>query len=257
MASISALSCYLSTTKGDEIMTRQKLTVKEVLEPKPIGDKGAILQEFIATDGLKYGTFSKTLAPHIKVGAELDVEVEESKRDYQGNTYIDRRIKDIFENGQSVKGQQKQWGYRGKSPEELELSARSYALAYAKDLAVAGKIEICNIIPMANEYYEWFHSNEWFKTIPTATVMEKAIKEEKPSPLKGEGEESLFGFKPATQPQMKKIMELNQKHPGKAKELIKEWGWEATDVTKLTRDQARHLIEELEKLPENKELPFD
>ena len=249
MASISALSCYLSTTKGDEIMTRQKLTVKEVLEPKPIGDKGAVLQEFIATDGLKYGTFSKTLASHIKVGAELDVEVEESKRDYQGNTYIDRRIKDIFENGQSVKGQQKQWGYRGKSPDELDLSARSYALAYAKDEENAGMIKHEDVLPTAEIYYKWLIAG--FLKVSISTVIASDAK-----PSNGE-EESPLVTKPATQPQMKKIMELNQKHPGKAKELIKEWGWDVKDVTKLSRNQARYLIEGLEKLPENKELPFD
>ena len=232
-------------------MARQKLTVKEVLEPKPIGYKGAILQEFIATDGLKYGTFSKTLASRIKVGAELDAKVEESKRDYRGNTYIDRRIKDIFENGQSVKGQQR--GNWGKSPEELDLSARSYALAYAKDLLVAHELDKENILIIAQEFYEWLKG-----AIPKSLEgsPSSAIEQKLSSPSNGE-EKEIFETKPATQPQMKKLVEFNQKHPGKAKELIKEWGWEATDVTKLNRDQARHLIEGLEKLPENKELPFD
>jgi len=53
---------------------------------------------------------------------------------------------------------QKQWtpsGYKGKSPEELDLSRRSYALSYAKDLAVAGIIAVKDIPRQATEFSNW------------------------------------------------------------------------------------------------------
>jgi len=128
---------------------RQKLTITEVLEPRTIGDKNIPLQEFHA-DGKKYSVFSKSLFPYIKLNTEIDAEVEVK----EGENYTNRKIVDIFVDGKSVKSQG-QGGYRGKSPEELDLNARSYALAYAKDLAVAGKIEVKDIIPTATEYYDW------------------------------------------------------------------------------------------------------
>jgi len=93
---------------------RQKLTIKEVLELKPIGDRGAQLQEFIAGDGKKYGTFTPSLFPFIKQGAEIDVQWEEEKK----GEFINRRIKGIFIDGKLVKAQQRFGGNRGKSPEE-------------------------------------------------------------------------------------------------------------------------------------------
>ena len=43
----------------------------------------------------------------------------------------------------------------GKSQEELNQSARTMSLSYAKDLAVAGKIEVKSILPIAEEFHKW------------------------------------------------------------------------------------------------------
>jgi hypothetical protein len=43
----------------------------------------------------------------------------------------------------------------GKSQEELNQSARTMALAYAKDLAVAGKIAVEDIITQADKFIAW------------------------------------------------------------------------------------------------------
>jgi hypothetical protein len=43
----------------------------------------------------------------------------------------------------------------GKSKEELEQSARTMCLSYAKDLAVAGKIPVENILSQADKFLEW------------------------------------------------------------------------------------------------------
>ena len=209
---------------------RQKLTIKEVLKLKSIGDKGAQLQEFIAGDGKKYGTFTPSLFPFIKQGAEIDVQWEEEKK----GEFINRRIKGIFIDGKLVKAQQRFGGNRGKSPEELELSCRSYALSYAKDLAVASKIEIGNILAQATEFYNWMQIKSTVVT-PTVTVVKDTSKSgvlELPKPITAE--------------QKERLKELQEKWPGQTLQLIKEWGWEVKSITKLTNDQAKHLIEVME-----------
>ncbi len=43
----------------------------------------------------------------------------------------------------------------GKSQEELDQSARTMALSYSKDLAVAGKMPVEQILEMADKFLEW------------------------------------------------------------------------------------------------------
>lgn len=43
----------------------------------------------------------------------------------------------------------------GKSQEELNQSARTMALSYSKDLAVAGKIEVTKILEQADKFLDW------------------------------------------------------------------------------------------------------
>lgn len=206
---------------------RQKLTITEVLEPRTIGDKNIPLQEFNA-DGKKYSVFSKSLFPYIKLNTEIDAEVEVK----EGENWTNRKVIDIFVNGQSVKGQQ-QGGYRGKSPEELELSRRSYALAYAKDLAVADKIDISQILDKATEFYNWLHSG--------ADKLPANCQE----PLNTES--SLPKPEPITDEQKERLKELQEKLPGRIKEFSEQWGWNVKSISKLTKDQANHLIEEMDK----------
>ena len=194
---------------------RQKLTIKEVLEPRTIGEKNIPLQEFMA-DGKKYSVFSKSLFPYIKLNAEIDAEVVIK----QGDNWTNYKITDIFIDGKSVRSQQ---GFnRGKSPEELELSCRSYALSYAKDLAVASKIEVGALLAQATEFYNWMQ----IKPTSKSGVLEL------PEPITAE--------------QKERLKELQGKLPGRALQLIEEWGWDVKSITKLTKDQAKHLIEVME-----------
>lgn len=223
---------------------RRKLTITDIPEQRTIGDKNIPLQEFYA-GGKKYSVFSKTLFPYIKLNSEIDAEVEVTTTESQGNTYTNLKVTDIFVNGQSVKGQG--GGYRGKSPEELELSRRSYALSYAKDLAVAGKIEVNDIPGKATEFSDWLKS--------TATAVKKAVKEVlEPMGAVAEGEESLPQqeevVKPppiditkilyATKQQIDTLKSFELKHPGKSQELMNKHGFKK----KLTKANADILIDE-------------
>jgi len=225
-------------------MAREKLTITGVLEPRTIGDKNIPLQEFYA-DGKKYSVFSKSLFPYIKLNTEIDAEVETK----EGESWTNRKVIDIFVNGQSVKAQGQGGGYRGKSPEELELSRRSFALSYAKDLAVAGIIPVKDIPSQATEFYNWLHN----EVKPTATAVKDT--EDKPSPVKGEEIESsvpegsirLTQHSSITTEQKERLKELQEKLPRRSKQLIREWGWNVEKIAELTKDQANHLIEVMDK----------
>jgi len=134
---------------------RKTLTITQVEEIKKVGDKQIPKLSFRAKDGdkeLTYFTFKTSLFDLISEGQTINADVETSTREWEDQTYTDRRIVQIYVDGQpvNIRG-----GYRGKSPEELELSARAYALSYAKDLAVADKIIISSLTKYAQEFYDW------------------------------------------------------------------------------------------------------
>lgn len=142
---------------------RMKLKVTEVGEVKSVGDKGAKKLPFKATNAENkeywYFSFRTSVFDTIKKDAELDAEVEVTTREYNDNTYVDRKVTQIYVDGQPVGGQ-KQGGWRGKSPEELDLSRKSYALSYAKDLCVADKIKLNDIIKQAELFDKWMSGGE-------------------------------------------------------------------------------------------------
>ena len=223
---------------------RQKLTITEVLEPRTIGDKNIPLQEFNA-NGKKYSVFSKALFPYIKLNTEIDAEIE--VKSAPSGEWTNYKIIDIFVNGQSVKSQGQGGGYRGKSPEELELSRRSFSLAYAKDLAVAGIIAVKDIPGQATEFYDWMG----VKT--TATAVKKTAEQTRKEAgvtraMDTSPEEaSSLTIEPITTEQKERLKELQEKLPGRMKELCEEWGWNIQAISKLTKDQATHLVEKMEK----------
>jgi len=199
---------------------RQRLVIEKVFESRTIGDKDIPIQEFMS-GGKKYSVFGKTLPSYIKEGIEIDAEV----RIQQGDNWTNYKITDIFIDGKSVRSRQ---GFnRGKSPEELELSCRSYALSYAKDLAVASKIEVGALLAQATEFYNWMQ----VKPIAVKDTSKSGVLE-LPEPITAE--------------QKERLKELQEKWPGQTLQLIKEWGWGVKSITKLTNDQAKHLIEVME-----------
>lgn len=155
---------------------RMKLEILEVKERQSVGEKGAIKLTFKAKgdDGEHwYYTFRSSLFETIEGGQgktfEVDIEVKETE---QWGTQRD--IKQIYVEGQPVGGKkQGGWQPRGKSPEELELSRRSFALSYAKDLAVAKLIEVNDVLTTAEVYYRWlgaFTASIALKTTPKDAV---------------------------------------------------------------------------------------
>ena len=161
----------------DEKKTERKnLTITHVEEIKKVGDKQIPKLPFKAKDGdteLVYFTFRSSLFEAIKVGQTINADVETSTRVWDGQTYTDRRVVQVYIDGQPIGGKGQQ-GYRGKSPEELELSARAYALSYSKDLVVGEKLPIQEILGLAETFYIWLK----------AKAPEPKLETEKPAPSK-------------------------------------------------------------------------
>lgn len=139
---------------------RIKLIVTEVKEVQKVGEKQIPKLNFKAKDPEgkehQYFSFRTSLFELIKSNAELDAEVDITTREYDGTTYTDRKITQIYVDGQPVGGQKKPWG---KSPEmilvELDARAKNTSLMSACELAKVDKIDIKTITKTAQEFYEW------------------------------------------------------------------------------------------------------
>ncbi len=123
------------------------LSITEVSEPKEVGQKGAKKLAFKAktADGkeLSYFTFTTKFFPIIQAKGELDGDVETSQREYDGNTYTDRKLVEVYKDGQPVGGEKKGWQPRGgkDSPEKRASIEAQKAVEIGANLWIAGKIK--------------------------------------------------------------------------------------------------------------------
>ena len=104
---------------------RKKLTIKGLEQIQTFGQDGQKLPFSAEADGkeLMYVTYSKRLFSHIKPNTTIEADVETVQRDTKSGTFIDRKITQIYKDGQPIAPQgQRQGGYR-KSPEELKQEA--------------------------------------------------------------------------------------------------------------------------------------
>ena len=166
---------------------RKNLTIIQLKPIEKIGDKQIPKLSFKAKDGETehwYQCWRTSLFDAIKQGEMIDAEIEIKETEEYGTN---RKIVQIYVDGQPLGGRKVGQYYRGKSPEELELSAKSYALAYAKDLAVSGTIKLDEIIKQSNVFYNWLKGNG---DKPTETKQSKKVKPEEPK-TEIENEESI------------------------------------------------------------------
>ena len=228
---------------------RKNLTIIELKEIEKVGDKQIPKLSFKATDGDGehwYHTFRTSLFEAIIKGQTINADIETSTREYGDNKYTDRRITQIYLDGQPLGGKKQQPYYRGKSPEELTLSARSYALAYAKDLAVAQVISLKEVLVVADDFVEWL--KESMEETPKSKA--QAAKS-KPEPV--EAPEVPVASSPVPQSEsyidmdwLKESLKTLQGNPETAK------GWRNTDVilylNSMTGAKAKTVIEALKPL---------
>ena len=120
----------MTTQEGEK--KRGILEITKVEARQEVGEKKAVKLAFTAKpDGqesiLKFFTFRKTLMDSIEqaVGKKLDCEWEAKSREYDGNTYTDRNVQQIYISGQPI-GQPRSdggggggRGFYGKPPEQV------------------------------------------------------------------------------------------------------------------------------------------
>lgn len=125
---------------------RLTLTITEVKERQPIGEKGAVKLNFKAKgeDGDKefwYFTFSQRLFETIEQGKgrELECDVNISTREWDGNTYTDRKVFQIYMDGQPVGGR-RPGGYQDSPEKIVSIESQKRADIIAQ-LWIAGKFD--------------------------------------------------------------------------------------------------------------------
>ena len=143
---------------------RQKLTISHVGEPQAVGDKGAqkVTLKAKGEDGkeLQYYTFSKSLVPFLKIGETVEALVTVSQREVGDAIYTDRKITEIYIDGQPVssKGQGGKPGFQpyqqriGDPAERASIEAQ-VAVKAVTELLVAKVVDLNH--PWAKAAVEW------------------------------------------------------------------------------------------------------
>lgn len=125
---------------------RKKVKVVEIGERKPFGDRGASKLDFkvlVAGEGDKPLTFqalNNSFDEHIKKDAVFELEWETKVRETaDGSTFTNRKVIQIYIDGQPVKGKEQYRGYsRGDDSPEKRASIESQMAAnIVKDLIIS------------------------------------------------------------------------------------------------------------------------
>jgi len=204
----------------------ERKTLK-ILEAKPVekvGRNQTPKLSFKASDGEKelwYFSFRNSLFDAIKQGETIDADVETSTREWDGQEYTDRKVVQVYVNGQPLGGQK---AYRGKSPEEIQSIKAQVAAKAITEMFVADKLDLF----IDSQNYLAIGLREWLKT---ALVQDNPLAEVKPIPAQtmhtlpakqtgGEDETDLKSLKFKTQREFK---EACQKYLGLSEaQLAKE-----------------------------------
>lgn len=139
---------------------RNKLTITKVLDPREYNDKP--VHEFLAkVDGkeaaIKIACWDTNLFQFIKPDAVIDADWAEKasdKKDSNGQPYMNRKILNIFNNGQPVI--EKKMGRGAKSPEERASIEQQVKAKVIAELWIAGKFTPTD--PEVNKLRAWLQS---------------------------------------------------------------------------------------------------
>ena len=190
---------------------RQKLTVLEVKEPVKVGDKGAEKMQFRASDAsgkeVWYFTFKKDLFGVIRQNKDktIEVDVDVSEREYQGNTFVDRKVSQVYIEGQPIVTKDREGWSSSRSPEERAAIAAQVAVKAVTELWVAGKLDEAS--PFVIALKKWLIEH---------LGIEVEVESSAPSPMPSEVRKVL----PPTQRQQ----------ADQFRELIKSRGYEPSEI---------------------------
>ena len=183
---------------ADEEKKRQILEISHVEKRQPIGDKGAVKLGFTAIDKvagqqLKLCTFKKSLFETIEgaVGKSLECEYLITHREVDDIIYTDRKVEQVFVNGQPVATDKGYSGGRGswnsKTPDQVAAERDSIE----KQTAFKGVIDLMvgEVITLDNDLavraMAWAMDKLGGKEDKPPNKPEAPKAEVKPEPLKG------------------------------------------------------------------------
>jgi len=203
---------------------RKNLKILEVKPAQNVGQKQIPKLSFKASDDgaeYMYFTFKRNVFDLIKEGEVIEADVETSSHWYDGQEYWDRKVTQVYKDGQPVNVKQ---GYRSKSPEEIQSIKAQVAAKAITEMFVADKLDLF----IDSQNYLAIGLREWLKT---ALVQDNPLAEVKPIPAQtmhtlpakqtgGEDETDLKSLKFKTQREFK---EACQKYLGLSEaQLAKE-----------------------------------
>ena len=164
---------------------RIKLTVTSVEEPKAVGDKGAKKLQFKAKNPegkeLSYFTFSNRFFPSILKDAVIDADVETTTRETETATYTDRKVIQIYQDGQPVGGQKQGWRNYDDSPEKRRSIERQTSLQIAAQMSEPTD-SLDGLLGKAQQIYEWLSEGK-----KPETILSRTQDEASPSKQGGQG----------------------------------------------------------------------
>lgn len=172
---------------------RVKLTIAEVLPVRTVGERKIPVLDFKA-DGVKYTIFGReALQKLVVAGAVLDCEVETKTREYNGNTYTDHNILNIFQDGQPVSKPGGGGRSFGRSPEERRSIERQCALKcsmeYLSSIPLDVDFDEQKVLAIAELFAQWIAGE------PVKLVPEPAKSAPMPTTVPTTGKEATKGQK--------------------------------------------------------------
>jgi hypothetical protein len=159
-------------TNSKPQIERKKLSIISVEPLKHWGDKNLPILKFKASDEsgkeLSYEIFAnQSLIDACPQTGILDCDVETSSRIKEDQTYTDRKIKQIYVNGEPI-DVKKKGGWQGRSPEERLSIERQTCLRCACDILPPGMSGVDDILITAEKMLQWVRNG----TIPCKEVKE-------------------------------------------------------------------------------------
>ncbi len=123
---------------------RMKLKVLQVRQARQVGQAEVLEFTAIGEDNKTwlYGAWSKPLYEYIQKDAVIDVEVEVKVSDRTnggGEHYVNRKILQLYQNGQPVIKKQSGGRSYGKSPEEIKSIEAQVAVKAITEMEIAGR----------------------------------------------------------------------------------------------------------------------
>jgi len=157
----------------------------------------------------KYVCFNPNLFSLVRQGETIDADVETSSHWHEGQEYQDRKVTQIYKDGQPMNVKQRY----GKSPEEIQSIKAQVAAKAITEMFVADKLDLF----IDSQNYLAIGLREWLKT---ALIQDNPLADVKPIPAETIHTESKDEPKVETLTQLKGLMSKHKVGTHEAYEIL-------------------------------------